>query len=297
MEGWIWLHRKIQESSLYQSLNSKQRDVMIQCLLMANHKKQKWEWEKKTYWCERGQFITSLDSITRNCGNDVRVQSVRTALLKLEKWGFLTNESTKTGRLITICKWETYQGKGGLTNKATNKELTKTQQRANKELTPNKNGKNGKNSTTTASEDADVEVWLSAKKRKLKGKRLDAFKLFWKSFGFPKSRAAAIDAWLDIPELTDTLVSEICKAAELEATERPSLLANGKTPKYAQGWISDRRWEDELIKSVAPINGFDADGRRLDPNYDNYKTWNSNSNAGYAPGPTAPPIDPKNRRL
>ena len=266
MEGWIGLHRKIQESSLYGSLSSKQRDVMIQCLLMANHHKKEWEWEGKPYECQRGQFITSLDSITRNCSNDVKVQSVRTALLKLERWGFLTNESTKTGRLITICKWETYQSKEGLTNKANNKRLTKSQQSSNKALTPNKNGKNeknGENSTNAASADAVVEeVWLSAKKRKLKGKRLEAFKLFWKAFGYTKGRAGAIDSWLNIPELTDPLVAEICRSAELEAVERPSILAQGKSPKFAQGWITDRRWEDEPIAPVAPINGFDPDGRK-----------------------------------
>jgi hypothetical protein len=118
-------------------------------------------------------------------------------------------------------------------------------------------------STNAASADAVVEeVWLSAKKRKLKGKRLEAFKLFWKAFGYTKGRAGAIDSWLNIPELTDPLVAEICRSAELEAVERPSILAQGKSPKFAQGWITDRRWEDEPIAPVAPINGFDADGRK-----------------------------------
>ena len=64
---------------------------------------------------------------------------------KFVKWGFLTNESTKTGRLITIINWEAYQGNGNNINKDDNKELTKHQQRANKELTTNKNVKNDKN--------------------------------------------------------------------------------------------------------------------------------------------------------
>ena len=129
---------------MYRSLNSKQRDVMIQCLLMANHQKKEWEWQGDPFICERGQFITSLDSITRNCGDDVKMQSVRTALLKLERWGFLTNKSTKTGRLISICNWDAYQSNDGLTNKDANRQLTKLQQSSNKALTPNKKGKNDK---------------------------------------------------------------------------------------------------------------------------------------------------------
>lgn len=124
---------------------------------------------------------------------------------------------------------------------------------------------NAKDSTTAASADAEVgEIWLSAKKRKLTGKRLEAFKLFWKSFGFAKGRAAAIDSWLDIPELTDPLVEEICLKAKLEAYDRDGIRAQGKTPIYAQGWITARRWEDELIKPVAPTQ-FDPDGRKKVP--------------------------------
>ena len=143
--GWIKLHRKIQESAMYKALNSKQRDVMMQCLLLANHDDNEWEWGAEIFKCKSGQFITSLESLSRKCGSDVKVQSVRTALLKLEKWGFLTNESTKTGRLITICKWATYQHDNIEANKDTNKQLTKSQQRANKELTTNKNVNNDNN--------------------------------------------------------------------------------------------------------------------------------------------------------
>lgn len=138
----------------------------------------------------------------------------------------------------------------------------------NANVTVNVDG-NAKDSTTAASADAKVEeIWLSSKKRKLKGKRLEAFKLFWKSFGYAKGRAGAIDSWLDIPELTDPLVAEICKAAELEAVERPSIRAQGKTPKFAQGWITDRRWEDGPIEAVAQINGTDTDGRKRTGQYD-----------------------------
>lgn len=145
MQGWIKLHRKLLKSAMYKSLNSKQRDVMIQCLLLANHDENAWEWGTKMFTCKRGQFITSLESLKDLCAKDVKIQSVRTALLKLEKWSFLTNKSTKTGRLITILNWHIYQDILNEYNKDDNKELTNVQQTGNKELTTNKNVKNDNN--------------------------------------------------------------------------------------------------------------------------------------------------------
>lgn len=163
MEGWIKLHRKILISNMYRSLNSKQRDVIITCLLLANHEGKEWEWQGKVYKCAPGQFITSLQALCNYCASDVKVQSVRTCLLKLEKWHFLTNKSTKTGRLITICNWDSYQLVDDDTNKDSNKELTKSQQRANKELTTNKNEKNEKNEKNNK-EIINTIIWTLNKK-------------------------------------------------------------------------------------------------------------------------------------
>jgi hypothetical protein len=143
MEGWIKLHRSLHESNMYRALNSKQRDVMIQCLILANHSEKEWLWGSKIYICKPGQFITSLGNLQKRCGPGVRIQSVRTALLVLEKWNFLTNKSTKVGRLITICNWDKYQGgvfvssllveaKPQKSTKKSTKELTK---KSTKELT------------------------------------------------------------------------------------------------------------------------------------------------------------------
>ena len=135
--GWIKIHRKLQRSQMYRHMNSKQRDVMIQCLLLANHEENEWEWGSKIHKCKPGQFITSLSELAKKCAPDVSIQNIRTSLLKLEKWHFLTYESTKTGRLITICNWETYQS-------IENPDQQRDQQTANKELTTNKNVKNVK---------------------------------------------------------------------------------------------------------------------------------------------------------
>lgn len=109
MTGWIKLHRKILHSSMYQQLNAKQRDVMMTVLLMANYEPNQWEHGGEFYEVKPGQFVTSLKSIKENCGSDVTIQNVRTALDKLKRWGFLTWESSNKNRLITITNWEVYQ--------------------------------------------------------------------------------------------------------------------------------------------------------------------------------------------
>jgi len=88
-------------------------------------------------------MITSLESLAKKSG--VSIQNIRTALKRFEKLEFLTNESTKTGRLLTVLNWELYQSELETPNKVANKDLTKTQQRPNKDLTTNKNDKNENN--------------------------------------------------------------------------------------------------------------------------------------------------------
>lgn len=95
-------------------------------------------------------------------------------------------------------------------------------------------------------QDAEEPGTLKGRKCKISGKRATSFLLFWNAFDYKLDRAQAIDAWAQIPTLNNALVAKICAAARHYAqVERPAILARGGTPKYAQGWLNDRRWEDE----------------------------------------------------
>ena len=161
--GWVKLYRELKSKSIWQLSSPEQKVVLITILLLANHEENKWEWKGEQFTCKPGQLITSLNSLVRECGDGVSIQNVRTALDRFEKLGFLTNASTKTGRLITVLNWEKYQGKDFVNNKGSNKEVTKSQQRPNKDLTTNKNDKEYKNdkeikkyNTPTAEPEEDV---------------------------------------------------------------------------------------------------------------------------------------------
>lgn len=141
--GFIILSRKIINSKLWQ-LPKKDIIMAITCLLYSNHQENKWFTGTKHIIIPRGSFITSLEHLQQILPKKPKkytIQNIRTCINHLEKLHFLTKQSTKTYSLITIENYDKYQN---ASNYLTRK-VTKSQQRANKELTTNKNEKNEKN--------------------------------------------------------------------------------------------------------------------------------------------------------
>ncbi len=168
--GWIKLHRILLDKAIWKDSSPEQKTILITLLLMANHTESEWEWKGDRYQCFPGQFRTSLESIAAACGKGISIQNVRTALKKFEKYGFLTNESTKAGRLITICNWEFYQAPEEERNKASPSPVAKYQQTPNRQLTTNKNNKNDKKeekerSKAGAASTLPEEIWFRQNRR------------------------------------------------------------------------------------------------------------------------------------
>lgn len=143
--GWIALHRKLLDKPIWSQSTPEQKTILITLLLMANHAEAEWEWKGKKFVCAPGQFVTSLPSIASKAGNGITIQNVRTALVRFEKYEFLTDVSTRTGRLITICNWEYYQQPDNRANRVANRPLTDHQQTANRQLTVNNNDNKNNN--------------------------------------------------------------------------------------------------------------------------------------------------------
>jgi len=143
--GWIKVHRILLNKPIWLKSTPEQKTILITLLMLANHDESEWEWMGNKFKVEPGQFITSLESIKLYCGKGITIQNIRSALKRFEKLEFLTNKSTKTGRMITICNWDSYQITKDEHNNEANKQVTKTQQRGNKEVTTNKNNKKEKN--------------------------------------------------------------------------------------------------------------------------------------------------------
>ena len=64
MEGWISIHRQLQEHWIWKSKEPfDKRSAWIDLLLMVNHQKEKVEFDNGIIEVERGQRITSLEKL------------------------------------------------------------------------------------------------------------------------------------------------------------------------------------------------------------------------------------------
>lgn len=71
-----------------------------------------------------------------------------------------------------------------------------------------------------------------------------SFTEFWEAFGDKRGKEPALRSWKAIRGYDAGLHAEIIAGARRYAAARPGLLANGGISKMAQGWLTDRRWED-----------------------------------------------------
>lgn len=149
MNGWVKLYRELLDKAIWALSTPEQKAILITLILMANHEEKDWEWMGKRCVCGPGQLITSLEKIAKEAGKGISIQNVRTAIVRFEKLGFLTNESTKQSRLITICNWGDYQSDNCIDDQQSNKHLTNNQQTPNKHLTTNKNVRMKEDNTTS----------------------------------------------------------------------------------------------------------------------------------------------------
>ena len=159
MGGWVKLYRQLIDKAIWQCSTVEQKIVLITILLTVNHEETEWEWQGKKFKCQPGQMVTSLSSLAKKCGDGISVKNVRTALQKFENYGFLANQSTKTGRLITVVNWELYQGYDSTDGKDTGKEAAKSGQSTGKEAATNKNDKKDKNDKNILDSKLDPQTY------------------------------------------------------------------------------------------------------------------------------------------
>ena len=127
--GWIKLYRDLLKSPMWTSSIPEHKTILITLLLMVTHGVKKGYMGNQEVTVEPGQVITSLADICDHAGMGVTKENVRGALLKFEKLGFLTQEATKTGRLISIVNWGVYQGDANVSHIDMPKDVPKVSHR------------------------------------------------------------------------------------------------------------------------------------------------------------------------
>ena len=239
-QGWISLHRELLQKSIWIESTAEQKVILITLMLMVNHAPNKWEWKGKEYVLQAGQVITSLDSIVQKAGKGISVQNVRTALKRFEKLGFLTNESTKQNRLITIVNYKEYQGIDTTPNKAPNSQLTINQQSANNQLTTNNNVNNDNNVNNV---NKDI---LSNKSDKVNHQ--ENFNRLWELY--PKGRKQGKDkAFISYKKaIKEGVTDEVIEKA-IENYKKQIAIQQTELQFVKQGstWFSQKCWNDEYI--------------------------------------------------
>ncbi len=252
--GYIKLWRKSLDSGLLK--NSNLWTFWCWCLLKASHKEIKIMVGYQEVVLQPGDFVFGRKKAAKELKMSER--TVRTCLKTLKNILNVTIKTTNKFSIVSVMNWESYQSDNSASDHQSDQQATNKRPTSDQQATTNKNVKNNKNvkeQQYTPSDD-EGDFYITKKKRKLNGKRYETFKMFWAAFNYRKGKAAAADSWIDIPTLTDSLMCDIINAAEMEAAQRPRLKKQGRTPKWAQGWITDRRWEDE-IESTEPTRIYD----------------------------------------
>lgn len=116
MEGWIKLHRKIQDHWIYQEKRKFSRyEAWLDMLMMANHKSNKFLHGNELIELEKGQFVTSEVKLMERW--DWGKNKLRLFFNLLEKDGMIVKKSDRKRTTITICNYglyHTFETKDGL---------------------------------------------------------------------------------------------------------------------------------------------------------------------------------------
>ena len=151
--GWIKLHRKILDSSVFQ--NAKYFKVWVWCLMKATHKEVDFPFNGKDIKLQPGEFLTGRKVAAEEL--DISEQNFRSAMKYLISTNRLTSRSTNRFTVYSIVNWEEYQIDDEKVTSKVTKKVTNKQPPTNQPVTTNNNVKNVKNdkNTTVGTANAD----------------------------------------------------------------------------------------------------------------------------------------------
>lgn len=215
--GFVKLHRKFLEWEW--SHDSLAVHLWVTLLLVANWKEGKWEGRK----IKPGQWVGSKQKLAILAGlKPKQFKSVERKLEKLAATGCIRIErvdrSTKSGSIVTICNWDTYQH--GTCD--VDEEMTEKCLKNDEEVSPIKEGNNI-----------------------IKKKYNDRFLKFWSSYPRKIGKDKAWQVWKrkqsDMPDL-DTLLAAVAAWAASEEWQKDG----GQYVPHPTTWLNRAGWEDEI---------------------------------------------------
>lgn len=182
--GWIKLHRQLLDWEWYDDINTK--CLFIHCLLRANHSDTEWRGHK----IKRGQFLTSVDTLTRETG--LSVSQIRTSLKKLISTNEIASKSQARSTVITVLGYDSHQG----SDKPDDKLMTMKSQADDNEIATDKN-------VRTKECNKDIKDLLPITIDKFSNDDLNFAKWFYSKLLElnPKHKKPDLSKWADITRL------------------------------------------------------------------------------------------------
>ena len=208
--GFIKLHRKIADNPIWSLKPFSSGQAWVDLLLIANHKKGLIEKRGNKIIVERGQVGYSVKGLSDRWGWSRG--KVERFLKYLENEHQIEQQKSNITTLITLLNYEEFNH--------TDTKIDSRQTPDGQQTDTNKNGKNEKKEPIVH------------------------FETFWSAFADKRGKEPALRAWQKIKP-DEQLAQEIIKGAEKYAEQRSNITAKNGTPKMAQGWLTDKRWEDE----------------------------------------------------
>lgn len=169
-EGYFKVWRELFDKPIWLNSSPEHKTILFTLLKMANWKKGQGEWKGKQYYCEPGEFITSIGKIQTAAGKGISRQNIRSGLNRLKNLEFLTYQSTDgwgNGIKVIINNWGKYQ--------------PETNRPSNRLPTPIEEGKNNYSNTSyiivslSIEERELLEKYLLKQKRKTPIDDIDAY--------------------------------------------------------------------------------------------------------------------------
>jgi len=246
MQGYVKLHRKLLNSTVWQS--ERLLRVFMWCLLKASHKPRQAVVGYQVVALDKGEFVTGSDKAAAELG--LTRSAYRRAITGLQKLEMIATKPASKYTVITVINWELYQCSDQETGQQSDQETasnpTSKRPASGQQAATDKNGKNGEECLKNGYKNDNPPKGNDngkPKKPKVDVNKpySESFLKFWKAYPKKTGKGEAWKSWQKINGVESETI--------LDALEKQKLLKFDKIdPKYIPlpaTWLNQKRWEDE----------------------------------------------------
>lgn len=214
--NWIKIYRKMVDDPIFVNSTGPQVKVLLTVMFLAAWTPKKWDVLGHEFIIQPGEVFISTRDLADRAGDDVSHKVVRGALARFEKLGFWTLKRARTGTLIHIVNWRTYQlyeGEAG-TAKGTTRAHEGHNEGTTRAHEGHSNKKESKNSKNVRREEYNTPL-------PPKGGKGGVASLFEKFSGTNHELLSALKEWQEMRKKGKKPLTE--KAAELNLKDLQKL--------------------------------------------------------------------------